>query len=577
MMKFFGVLGALGCLISSCFALDRNAFIFTKYDLTVRIEPEQQRLGVRGKITLRNDSAAPQKNLALQISSSLDWRSIQANGQPVQFVSQSYTSDIDHTGALSEAIVTLPHEVPAKGTIELEIGYEGPILLDSKRLTRIGVPKETASHTDWDQISRSFTAIRGIGYVVWYPVATDAANLSDGNSVFDTVQRWKLRTETSAMKVSLCFFASGSFKMPVAVMNDRPSTGVPGGSFSGMEGGETTQCSDHVFGPMAGAVPTIAAAGYEVLDQKNGNIYFLPEHKTGAENFAAAIEKAAPFIAGWFGGPGYSRIVDLGDPQAAPFESGSIFLTPLNFTVASAESTAAHQLTHAAFFSPRPWIYEGLAHFAQAIYVEHQNGRRAAIDFMGAYQPQIRETERTIAAEHNAKLPTDQSLVNTSDEEFYRSKAMYVWWMLRDLVGEEPLKKALAAYRPEQDQDPSYVQHLIAAQSKKDLEWFFDDWVYRDRGLPDLHIVSVYPRQTMKDTYLVTVTVENLGEAGVEVPLSVQFKDGQSGWRLVVPAKSQANTRIETAGPPEQVVVNDGSIPEGDLTNNIFTVAGPAK
>jgi hypothetical protein len=81
----------------------------------------------------------------------------------------------------------------------------------------------------------------------------------------------------------------------------------------------------------------------------------------------------------------------------------------------------------------------------------------------------------------------------------------------------------------------------------------------------------------MKDTYLVTVTVENLGEAGVEVPLSVQFKDGQSGWRLVVPAKSQANTRIETAGPPEQVVVNDGSIPESDLTNNIFTVTGPAK
>ena len=35
----------------------------------------------------------------------MDWRSIKVSGEPVQFVSQTYNSDIDHTGALSEAIV----------------------------------------------------------------------------------------------------------------------------------------------------------------------------------------------------------------------------------------------------------------------------------------------------------------------------------------------------------------------------------------------------------------------------------------------------------------------------------------
>src|SRR5271170_2641980 len=91
----------------NAFAVDREAFTFTNYDLNVRIEPEQQRLGVRGKITLRNDSATSQKIAVLQISSALDWRSIRAGDQAVQFVTQTYTSDIDHTGALSEAIVTL--------------------------------------------------------------------------------------------------------------------------------------------------------------------------------------------------------------------------------------------------------------------------------------------------------------------------------------------------------------------------------------------------------------------------------------------------------------------------------------
>src|SRR5262252_2018225 len=107
------VIGVLLCFFCwPCFALDREAFTFTHYDLNVRVEPEQQRLGVRGRVTLRNDSAVPQKHAVMQISSSLAWRSIQAEGKSLQFVMQPYTSDIDHTGALSEAIVTLPREIP---------------------------------------------------------------------------------------------------------------------------------------------------------------------------------------------------------------------------------------------------------------------------------------------------------------------------------------------------------------------------------------------------------------------------------------------------------------------------------
>ena len=129
------------CLCGNAFSLDREAFTFTRYDLNVRIEPEQHRLGVRGKITLRNDSPTPQKIAVLQISSSLDWRSIKVGDKLLQFVSQPYTSDIDHTGALSEAIVTLPEAIAPKNSIDLEIAYEGVIVLDATRLTRIGTPE----------------------------------------------------------------------------------------------------------------------------------------------------------------------------------------------------------------------------------------------------------------------------------------------------------------------------------------------------------------------------------------------------------------------------------------------------
>src|SRR3984885_6835115 len=172
-LVFVFLLLIFGASAANLFSLDREAFTFTSYDLNVRIEPEQQRLGVRGKITLRNDSATPQKIAVLQVSSSLDWRSIRARDQAVQLVTQTYTSDIDHTGALSEAIVTLPQAVEPKGTVELEIAYEGVILLDATRLTRIGTPEEAAKNTDWDQIGPGFTAVRGVGYVAWYPIATE--------------------------------------------------------------------------------------------------------------------------------------------------------------------------------------------------------------------------------------------------------------------------------------------------------------------------------------------------------------------------------------------------------------------
>src|SRR5450755_2466592 len=143
--RLLGVVYFLYALTAHGLSIDREAFTFTKYDLTVQVEPAQQRLGVRGKITLRNDSQAPQKIAVLQISSSLDWRSVKAGDKVLQYVTQPYTSDIDHTGGLSEAIVTLPQAVEPKGTIDLEIAYEGVILLDATRLTRIGTPEEAAN------------------------------------------------------------------------------------------------------------------------------------------------------------------------------------------------------------------------------------------------------------------------------------------------------------------------------------------------------------------------------------------------------------------------------------------------
>ncbi len=561
------------CVLCVCavdaFSLDREAFTFTRYDLSVRVEPNQQRLGVRGKITLRNDSQTPQKIAVLQISSSLTWRSIKAGDQQLQFVAQPYTSDIDHTGALSEAIVTLPDAVAPKGTIELEIGYEGVVVLDATRLTRIGAPETAARSTDWDQISAKFTAVRGAGNVAWYPIATEAGNLSEGNSVFEAVGRWKNREMAATIHVQVAVPSDDESEKPELLVNATrcPTAGEVKHEF-------VADCS---YDSLGWVVPTLVMADYEVADRAAVAVHYLHGHDVAAVSYADAAEKVTPLISEWFGAPrNKAQTADLDDLNAAPFESGSLLLMPLTGMDSKVSGLmAAHQLTHASFSSPRPWINEGLAHFAQALYVERQSGRQAALDYMATH----RTAFSAGANEKQTGLPRSEdevkrSLVNTTDEELYRSKAMCVWWMLRDMIGDQALKKAIAAYRPEQDKEPSYMQKLIQAQTQKNLEWFFDDWVYRDRGLPDFRVELAFPRKTMTDVYLVTVTVENLGRAGAEVPVTVKFSGGVVTKRVEVRGNSKGVIRVELTKPPEEVVVNDGSVPESDMTNNTFKIEG---
>jgi len=523
---------------------------------------------VRGKITLRNDSQAPQTVAVLQISSSLEWRSIRVGDKAVQFVRQPYTSDIDHTGALSEAIVTLPQAIAPKASIELEIGYEGLILPDTTRLTRIGTPDDVAASADWDQIGTNFTAVRGVGNVAWYPIATEVANLSEGNSLFEVLRRWKAREAASIVYLNIAVARSDGETAQGLVVNEASCKLLY--EQTGRASRSTADCTYRPLGQMA---PLFVTAKYGAVDRPSIRVFNLDTHAMAAELFATAAEKGVPLITEWFGAPHEkATTADLPDSKAAVFESGSLLLTPLADTNARlAGLAAAHQLTHAAFSSFRPWIEEGLAHFAQALYLEHEKGRQTALDYMGMHRSAFSEaTSQTTVPRSEDEV--NRSLVNTVSEERYRGKAMYVWWMLRDMLGDAALKKAIAAYRPEQDKEPSYMPRLIAAQTQRDMEWFFDDWVYRDRGLPDFKIESVFPRKTMTNSFMVTITVDNLGTAGAEVPVIAKFAGGDVTKRVEVRAKSKGVIRVELPKAPGEIVVNDGSVPESDLTNNVFKV-----
>ena len=76
---------------------------------------------------------------------------------------------------------------------------------------------------------------------------------------------------------------------------------------------------------------------------------------------------------------------------------------------------------------------------------------------------------------------------------------------------------------------------------------------------------------------MVTVTIENQGNAGAEVLVTLKAAGGDVTKRLEVRAKSKNSIRMEAPSAPQQVIVNDGSVPESDLSNNTFKIELPGK
>jgi len=592
----------LASTVSGAWGIDRDAFTITHYQLEVQVDRASHVMAVNGKLTLRNDSKIPQKVVALQVTSSFQWNRIvledhstipsasaaaAPSGKAVAWLSDDYTTDIDHTGGVTEAIINLPQPVPPTGTITLGVQYGGTITADATRLTRVGTPAQMAARSDWDEISDEFTAVRGLGYVTWYPVAIEAVSMSDGNAVFDAIAAWKERQAHSDFHArvavlggeaeSLCVALNSSSSCGEALEKTDPDTGGKFKEFSNVLALEG----------MDGIVPTFALGNYVQLSRPTVTFMHLGEHTSLARDYAVAAEANDPLLHDWLGEPSQpARIVELTEPDALPYESGATLFTPLR-----AWPTDMLQLlllpTQVAsrFQSPHPWIDEGMQRFLQAVLVDRHSGRKAALDYLDELrEPLVKSEEaahpQTATVSKPEASTADNTLLNTNDELYLRGKGSFVFWMLRDMLGETALQTALANYRPAADKDPSYLQRLLEKSSKRDLEWFFDDWVYRDRGLPDFHVESSYARPLLGDpspSYLETVTIENRGRVGAEVPVLIEAPSGEKTVRVLVKAGEKGTGRIEVPIAPDKIVVNDGSVPEANLGNNVYNVPPPPK
>jgi hypothetical protein len=589
----------------------RSAISFTTYDLDARFRPETSHLAMHARVRIRNSSSAPLNRVVLQISSSLTWESasLLGPGSPTRLPLTQHLveTDADHTGKASEAVVDLPSPLAPGSTLTLDTLYSGTITLDATRLERIVASTAKSLDTDWDTISANTTsssssdatpgtvlvALRGFGNVLWYPVASPQLFLGDGAKLFQAVAAVRFAEQSASIHLHIAVEYKGDpptaayfcgRRQSLVAHADNPDAptatgaGIATADFSAEPLGFrqpnlfVVEIPESLVAPLpegkaADAAPSSGGAPMLAVETTNEGI--LPP-------LAASAQNIAPLLQQWFGERPLTALTIL-DHQGEPFEDGPLLVAPLDSLATSAAAPAlAHSLTHAWVQTGQPWMDEGLAQFISLLWTEQEKGRDAAILQLNNLIQPLNIAEPGFDSKQAADAPSapvGQPLISAFDELYYRRKAAAVWWMLRGITGDAPLQQALTAWRtqPVSHDNPTVqaisFEKLIEKTSGKDLGWFFSDWVLRDRGLPDLSIVSVEPRQLPAGKghdsgWLVAVTVHNDGAPAVDVPLVVRSGPFSTTARIHIAGFSNETDRILVESPPTEIILNDGSTPE---------------
>jgi len=549
---------------------ERTATKITSLDLDVRIVSEGQQIAVRGLVTVQNVGSAPLRQIPLQLSSSLKWERVRSASQELQFSSRTLESDVDDTLRLHEAVVQLPEPLAVGASRQLDVLYSGRIDTRAERLVSLGVPDDSVAHSDWDQIGAEFTALRGFGNVVWYPVASIPVIVNDGARLSEEIGQQKLRAVGSSFRLKLTVEFPSEHAPALAAVNGhrlKLSISDPGVTGTDVPGIATADTGETKLGF---AAPSLIVASGAARPGTHMTVYADHQDEVAIQSWLAASKTVSPMIERWLGLESRDEltVVDLPDADDLPWESGALLAIPVRDGPADQiQSVLAHSLTH-AWMAPTPyWLNEGAANFMGAMWDDNEHRRERALATLERGRGALALAEPPSPGEGQG-----QPLLKATSPVYYSTKAAWVLWMVRDAVGDDALRAALQASNNMKDTASSehgFQEALKAAAPRRDLKWLFSDWIDADRGLPDLSVDKVYPNAVQSGNWLVSVTISNVGYAAAEVPVTVRSATNTTTERVLVPARGTVTPRILVQGKPTEAQVNDGSVPETEATVHI--------
>ncbi len=561
---------------------ERKSLIVTALDLDVRLNTAAQQIAARALVTVRNTGASPLSQIPLQISSSLNWERIRIAGRDVSSPVATINSDSDHTGQLHEALVPLPEPLASGATLQFDVNYSGTVAATARRLLSVGTPEDSAAHSDWDQISPAFTGMRGFGNVVWYPAVSAPVIIGDGARLFDEIGRQKLHATGTSFRLRLTAEFPHGQAPTIAVINGNvvslkavdsqaANSDLPG--IATADTGPTTLTFES---------PSLFISTEVAHPATHLTVYSSPEDEPAAQNWLTAATDVSSMIERWLGHTPRTQltILDLPDPEDLPWESGPLLAISLRGAPPDQlASVLAHAMTH-AWMAPNPyWLNEGTANFIGTLWDDHLHHRDQALGTLEAGRPALALTEPPSPGDG-----VGQPLEHATSPVYYRTKAAYILWMLRGLVGDDALAAALRALNDASNKGEStsnanpansFQTALMTAAPSANLKWLFSDWIDADHGLPDLTVDKVFPNAVQSGNWLVSITISNAGYAPAEVSVTVRSATNSTTERVFIPSRGTVTPRLLVQGKPTEAQVNDGTVPETQASLHITHLDQP--
>jgi hypothetical protein len=212
------------------------------------------------------------------------------------------------------------------------------------------------------------------------------------------------------------------------------------------------------------------------------------------------------------------------------------------------------------------WLSEGTAQYAAALWVRHDQRDETFRDVLRRMASwALRETDE-------GPLSLGYRLGHVKgDPQIYRAvvydKGAYILHMLRQVIGDEPFRRALASFQAGHRFAKAGTAHLEEAlerASGRDLSAYFREWVYGTR-LPRLRFVHHTEEGSSGFRTLVDVGATDL-PGTVPLEIAVVHRSGRDTHTVQLEPGGGRFT-VETAARPRKVEVN----PDRDL---LLTVTG---
>jgi aminopeptidase N len=198
----------------------------------------------------------------------------------------------------------------------------------------------------------------------------------------------------------------------------------------------------------------------------------------------------------------------------------------------SVDNLVSHELAHSWFGNlvtckdwSQAWLNEGFATFMEASYKEHERGR-------DAYLQEMRMNAMTYFMEDALKYRRPivydryRAPIDLFDATLYKKGALIVH-MLRETVGDDLFWKSLNRYLTEnrlKSVETADLQRAFAETTGQNLDWFFDQWVYK-AGFPELRVRSSYqaPSRVLTLEVEQTQTPDAFTPAVFRLPVEIEI------------------------------------------------------